>query len=1499
MTETANTPLPKKSTAAHETRQGPTVSDVAAQMLRQALKERYPTRDLDPDQILIGTPQWQYIEDQLIAGPIQYETLTQALVRQFFTSSTAHYFEGEQFLTRLPLLTPVVHLNISIEEIGELLNDYAPLLFVAFGQRQLAFWNDKGHSAPRWQELSNALQKMLDVNSANGWNSDQCYVARAVFQYPDKQERTKQDPTVANIKVCLIDIDTVDAQGTRHLMIGGAAVITGQYKGRNLVMMYSVEDDYESFDSLEKLGASLPARIDDELARRSMQWRLFEPDGNFFDHMAWALISTQIDTLSAITGENPSEEPLHHNAPQGPARSQLDEAIPDWLADASAADLDVYSQSIKAMGKLLKVSDPGLYKIPPITDFAQQKMREAILADNKTNAAALPLDKLEITITNSFEAGGLTLPNPLDRHTETLGEYALENEAPYQATLRFTDEHTVPDWLTIDYLTAKAAQVNIGETYPTLIKSKLIDDNVQSALQESAYIKQLRVLLPLMALEHKLRQLAGIDEQGYRTLRAWLDPTPGNPQPVVIRPLTFTHGGRHTGDNVANMFIIAARDTDVGPCLLYRPLFEKPLLQFPAEQNLIYALHQPGELRDSVLAWLPDTALSFKYAQYAFPVGLPSPWLSTQILAEPWTSITWAGPVGLSSDELTGDVFSVLFKSNAKALAELADRQSQSNAERRWALLRESGWAVFNVASNFFSGAAGVAVWVWQAFADIQQAQDANLRGDKLTQWSAMGDLLLMLGMVLAHRAVSRRKAEVTPESGRRSEMAETIIRPEPVTPPTIEMNVTPLTGDLPISHYSSLEVGGSIPRRSPTALGKYLDSIKVPMPDLASDGLTLLKRGNASLHQLEDTLFAEVGERWFKVVEDEDGDVKIAYPANPARTGPLLIHDLQGHWHLDLRLRLRGGAGGVSLKSQLHAKRKKDLARKEELEKAIKEFKNLEDTKRAAFENSQEQLATTPEKLEEETEGSFLTLLEQQITDYKAALEQVEELRSLPKAGSNGGNERDFRNLSCELEKYIGLWFLAKRKTYADLLRRLTNESGATASRQTLLDDANKAIQLSDKMIAQLQLSHATMDRLIDVGKIGIPQASAMKRLLPAFTQWDLKANQIAMSYELTLKPAAGIDMEPVSEAVAKVIVDATTASRQVAKLLKTPADDTPTAIRIETLSAQIDTLADAEQRLQDLPNDFPEQVQPVELERVRGLICEFKASGQDQLGKLIPSQATAKTTTVKHAVAGPSRLAGKVSKSRPRASAKSKVSEPEQSQNEDQDFEAALPVKAAPALLPVRTDRLTVYEGDELNLDVDNFVERTRKDALKPQRVPADMQDLFDLRANRMEQMAVDVEQILRKSPGTFPVASLPGELRAKATRLRKEGIKTRAMMLKERYPRQAYLQWMLSNNQVRIVKNEQGRIKTKQRKDYFEEYRILDFTNKDQPLWLAHFHYDTLGAAKEQFTAAHLKIADQHLATLSVERRKELMDLAPIDYVLRAITEPAVFFDLEPKT
>lgn len=205
------------------------------------------------------------------------------------------------------------------------------------------------------------------------------------------------------------------------------------------------------------------------------------------------------------------------------------------------------------------------------------------------------------------------------------------------------------------------------------------------------------------------------------------------------------------------------------------------------------------------------------------------------------------------------------------------------------------------------------------------------------------------------------------------------------------------------------------------------------------------------------------------------------------------------------------------------------------------------------------------------------------------------------------------------------------------------------------------------------------------------------------------------------------------------------------------------------------------------------------------------------------------------------------------------------------------------------------------DLNIDTNDFIKRTQKDALRPKRVPADMQDIFDQQALELERAANAVDTVITEDAKTgkpFPVASLPTELRDGAARLRREGIQTRATMLKTRKPRQAYFQWLLDNGQIRVTRNTAGRIKT-QAQDYFQEYVILDVANKDQPLWLAHFHYPSLKTPAYKFTAAHLKIADQQLRQFAPAVQDELNNRTPLDNEVRKLSDPlmqAVFLKLE---
>jgi hypothetical protein len=108
------------------------------------------------------------------------------------------------------------------------------------------------------------------------------------------------------------------------------------------------------------------------------------------------------------------------------------------------------------------------------------------------------------------------------------------------------------------------------------------------------------------------------------------------------------------------------------------------------------------------------------------------------------------------------------------------------------------------------------------------------------------------------------------------------------------------------------------------------------------------------------------------------------------------------------------------------------------------------------------------------------------------------------------------------------------------------------------------------------------------------------------------------------------------------------------------------------------------------------------------------------------------------------------------------------------------------------------------------------------------------------------------------------------------------------------------MQENKQIDVSRNEQGRIRTKQLGDYFQEYRIFDKANTHQPIWVAHFHYPTVNSPADNPSTAHLKVSDDYLKTLTPDQQVALSTFEPIDGVLRKIDDPVLrklFLDLEP--
>jgi hypothetical protein len=1512
---TASPPMLNKSRLVDQTSGGPSLHDAAAQFLQSALKKRFPEQNIDPDKAMLGSPIWRSHGGDLVSHGNHFESLTYALARLAYTKTTANYIEGEHFLTLTPHASDPIHLPVSMDAITSLLNEHAPSLFLAFEQRQLDYWNETVDQLPRWQTLSNTLQEALDVQSVTGWDADECRLGRLVSQYPDKALRPTTGSGLSNVRACLLDLDIgfemAEGNSARHLMLPGALVLSATIGTRELIVMYTISNGYESFDSLEQLGIVLPQRIDIDLSGQSLKWRLYEPEENIFDAMVWALIGTQIDSIEALDPASRSplarftslrDESTTINARDNARVEQLENAIPEWLLAGSLDDIQAYSGYLTNLGSLRGESDSDVFNvedIPLIDTYAQQKMCDAILADKTDeDTADLRLNDIRIIVTHSFEAGGFTLPDPRTRSVETLGEFALQNVRPYSATVAYADGTAAPVWMTVTFLLRMANEINIGETYPQLIKRTLIDDPVQARRHKARYRHQWPLLLPLLALECKLKQQGGVDDQGYRQICQLMESIETNAPlaewPVQIRPLAFMPHYRlgNTPDTVANMYIIAPRAGSRGPCLLYQPLLDHPLRQFPSEQNMLYAFYQPGELRDSILAWLPTSTLSFEYAQYVFSSGIPSPWTITELAFEPFIHLDLTASVNLTNTPLSGDILTTLFTRNSQAMAELADRQSTSNAERRWALLGDSGWAMFSVAANFLSGSAGTAVWVWQSITQIQQALDAHERGDTIVEWSSIGDVLLTLGILLTQRVATRRIRFSSPlnenASQKRPYMDELLTVPTVTQPPTVTHDATPLSAELPETHLSTL---------APATLGRInagarflqqINRFQVPAPNLP-DGA----QANANhLHELMGKLYAKVGERWFQVSAETDEPVFIVDPNDPERSGlSVKFDEATDRWHWDLKLRLRGGGPT----GRIEALRREKARKKDEAWAALHLFITQEAAGKARLDEALQHLENNDVSATESDAAitTYTTTANELASGYAQALENLEKWREA--GGAGVFYQSQLMRFTIEQHRCLSSWLRMKMREYAKVVVPLISQSelATTLPRATQMEAAQKAIVISDEIIDRLDRLHTSLDRLMTNTGTARKIAGDLKKLLPSFSRYDLQANEIGLSTELCLHEVPDSDMSQVRQLIVQIFDSAADAGHT---LRSTEAG----ALNVDQLTTLVDHLADSERRLQELSVTWPDHLEPVRFRRIQTLVAQLHKLAHDRLLKSLPEPEEVPIAAMARLEPAPStsRAIGKVNKSRPGGGEAQKTPSTEKPEPE-------VPIIKAATRRPVQTaildDKDIIDDAMSLFLELNGFIQRLRTDAQRPSRIPADMQDLFDQQATRLDQAANDVDAVLARRRADFPVGRLSTELRTGAARLRREGIQVYSAILMGRKPRETYLEWMNEHGQVAIVKDERGRIKTRQRKDYFQEYRILDKTHQNKALWVAHFHYDNLTDPDDQFTAAHLKFAEGYLQELPAKTRQELNTFDALDNALRRIGKPQVldlFLKLEPQ-
>ncbi|NWC96192.1 MULTISPECIES: dermonecrotic toxin domain-containing protein [unclassified Pseudomonas] len=1478
---------------------GPSIREVAAKILRPALKELYPELEIDPDLAIVVSPFWLILNDHVVPGLPRHESLTGALARRAFSDQPLVYLDGEHYLTDRATVGPDLHMPVRIDAIARLINECAPLMFVAYQEQQLAFWNQTDSPrGTRWQAFANALRSAWDIHESVGWDADERAMAKNVFLYPDAAVRLPNDKY--RTRACLMDIDVDKGTHTQHLSLASLAILIGTHDQHTMILTYSIANGYQKFDSQDDLSQALILATT-HLEDKALKWRLYEPQGDFFEYQACALIGLQLDAIGRITSGTPPRQADDDLSRRGELEfgqlssddrdklEKISDAIPEWLKSASSSDLSRYSRGMFDIATLNSRTHNKTYQddIPLIGDYALKAIADAMaktltpaqktdlgLVANGSQLSQqlmLKLKHVQITVTSQVVWGLFTVPGLTSTVTFSLEELALQNLIALplgNKVAQYQDGRSLPSWMNVTYLQDLITQVNIGDQYPRLVKATLLDNPVQSLLRQTLYTDQLRLQLPLLALQYKIRNQHGVDEQGYRYVCAAMARDPNqrrvNGYTVVIRPLAFipTRRTSQAADPVSNMFVIGPQHPANGPCLLYRPQSPTQLMQFASPNNLIYAIKQSSELRSSVLAWLPDSVRS-DYAQFVFPGPfLASPGTLSTLLVQPWLALTMTGPVILGSQTVQDDELATLFTANAKALVELADKQSVSNAEARWESFKRAGWMIFNAALPFLGKTVGTAAWVGQLINDVQEAIDASESGDSTAKWSALTDIFLNLGMALALHLASRQ----TP-----------LVRAEKPTPeiPTPTQAPAPLpviqqpdiqTPELPGGHEPPLHTLGALTRQPPS-LKKTLDSFSVTRPETLGAQQTL-PGPHQHLYPLNDQWYAPVGERWFKVQVDENDTVLIVDATQPERLGPVLVNNRAGQWFVDTRLRLRGAGFRSRMKKGQRLKPVTIAGLREQLEA----FDRQEAQQSAALETARSVSRAASPGTSDSALTTFIATLDKRRAEYEAPIAQLKSLNLLDVVPDYAPR------MLAYLEKQLLIAQAGINEQVTDFQKDLA------ASGQHMGSDPQEVFtrrRIADKtlnMITQLEYVHSRFKYLRELGFEGAKLELSTRQNLPPFDLDDLKGFRISLARSLCLEENSTADMTEAQNSI-NGIVQAAQLTVQSARELVERRTEPDLDAHIEALDNVVDQFTVINQNLLDLPDEYPGLIVSAAVEDLRKQIDEYAQRAMRALNTALRERKTlearAEAEASSSVSAGPPK---KIIKTRfqgvvvgtPRAEDPTLVDVKAPLTHEIiatfhkkpsgnwVEHTGSTPPVSRPATVSLAN---SLTKAQALLDEVDGFIKRTTAKADQPQRLPVEIEEKFERRAQLLEQAGRVVEHAANATNETDNTASqaVIRQLDEAVKRLYREGRRVRLDMLKKRPPKAAYVELLCAEGEVTIHPVGARRRLKGPKKDFMQEYEVRD-QKATRALWYAHFHYETLNAPDEAYVTAHLKTPEQ---------------------------------------
>jgi len=845
------------------------------------------------------------------------------------------------------------------------------------------------------------------------------------------------------VHVCVIETTLTRADASSTLLSPELLVVNA-----SVILLCTLCGGVDSFTSLDEFDRHWERLMQNAFAVDQIVWRRYEPNGNVFDVQAAAVLNRQLEDVAAISlpsslgfdeldrqyeaVSNPASLFVKVSSPTKLLPARMAAHLPDWLAGASDAQRQAYRTHLLqlASAKAQAKGRSFLDDVADIRSFAANALHAQMLIDQPIAPGYNP-DELELTFAEA--AGYPGGAGFIQRSTMTLTDLALRNlvgKPKGAMTIRHTGGQLIQDWTTADYLIDLVQRVDIGKVYPAYVQRLLLSDS--AVPRQQLFGEQLRAQLPMKALELSIRGQQGFTVQRYRYIAALMQLSEAErvveDRPIVIRSLALVRRPGAQPDKVDNMFVIEPQDLQPGPVVLYRPLYPQLLTQYPDREALLAAIAQPGPLQNSVLMWLHEHARPV-YANG----GFIEPHILRFGLGSEFDGLETPAPAMLAVDEGSEELLQhlrsnrlpgYLFGEHARALIDLAGRESVSNAESRWALLLEGGGLLLNtLLLPLLQGSAMSIAWLLMLTQSLSQDIPALESGDPSTRERAWVDLLSSLSLALLHVAQGPAPRVAGP---RNTALAlAPLRRPSGILPaPAKRGAVTVALPDVAIADgRTAFDFAFSNPLNHLSSSQRaHAHSFSMPRP--ATLPTPIMSGPLQGLYRLENGLHALVGKGFFRVSR-ESNRVLIVDPKDLSRAGPWLKSTGSGRWIFDLAPKLRAGAPSDRIKAQ--------------------QLRNS--TARKAMQAEQGRLTLQTEQLASVMKVHF----DQVETQRELYLSARRKLRNWWALLTQNTDERKVAFLKKQHED--------EQATCQALLQSLNNALDAFTSKATLLIDARRAL--------------------------------------------------------------------------------------------------------------------------------------------------------------------------------------------------------------------------------------------------------------------------------------------------------------------------------------------------------------------------------------------------------------------------------------------------------